>query len=193
MNSLSRSCRLLLSKSRSAQIAPGVSTFSSFSPSPLLNIGSSSKGILQRTVIANSVFQQGFAAPRNFSSGAAAPNSPLSKEQVDKLVKNSKVVIFMKGVPDEPKCGFSNAVVQVLRMHGVTNYDSHNVLEDENIRQGIKDYTNWPTIPQVFINGEFVGGCDILIEMHKNGELVEQLSKVGIKSALLDETKKKDS
>jgi len=96
----------------------------------------------------------------------------------------------MKGVPDEPRCGFSNAVVQILRMHGVTNYDSHDVLQDEGIRQGIKDYTNWPTIPQIFINGEFVGGCDILLEKHKKGELVEQLSKIGIKSALLEKEEK---
>ncbi|CAL8111573.1 unnamed protein product [Orchesella dallaii] len=188
MNSFSRSCRLLLTKSRSASTVPGVSTFSSFSLSPL-NLQSISNGISPNIIISNSVFRFGCEAKRGFSSDAA-PNSPLSKDQLDKLVKKNKVVVFMKGVPDEPRCGFSNAVVQVLRMHGVASYDSYNVLEDENIRQGIKDYTNWPTIPQVFINGEFVGGCDILIEMHKNGELVEQLSKAGIKSALLDETKK---
>lgn len=90
----------------------------------------------------------------------------------------------MKGVPSAPKCGFSNAVVQVLRMHGV-DYGSQDVLENDAIRQGIKDYTNWPTIPQIFINGEFVGGCDILLQMHQNGELIEELKKVGIKSALL--------
>lgn len=97
----------------------------------------------------------------------------------------------MKGVPDAPNCGFSNAVVQVLRMHAV-NYDSHNVLENEDIRQGIKDYTNWPTIPQVFINGEFVGGCDILLQMHQNGELIEELKKVGITSALLKKSEEED-
>lgn len=93
----------------------------------------------------------------------------------------------MKGVPEAPRCGFSNAVVQIMRMHGVT-YDSHNVLDNEEIRQGVKDYTNWPTIPQIFINGEFVGGCDIVLQMHQNGELVEELQKVGIKSALVDES-----
>lgn len=109
-----------------------------------------------------------------------------SKEQIDKLVKHNKIVVFMKGVPDAPKCGFSNAVVQILRMHSVP-YDSHNVLDDDAVRQGIKDYTNWPTIPQVFINGEFVGGCDIMLQMHQNGELIEELKKVGITSALLKE------
>lgn len=115
-----------------------------------------------------------------------------SKDQLEKLVQNNKVVVFMKGVPDEPKCGFSNAVVQVFRMHAV-KYDSHNVLENESIRQGIKDFTNWPTIPQVFINGEFVGGCDILLQMHQNGELIEELKKVGITSALLKEPQKDET
>ncbi|XP_076302729.1 glutaredoxin-related protein 5, mitochondrial-like [Lasioglossum baleicum] len=106
-------------------------------------------------------------------------------DKISNLVKKNKVVVFMKGVPDSPKCGFSNAVVQILRMHDV-KYDAHDVLEDEMLRQGIKTYSNWPTIPQVFINGEFVGGCDILLEMHKNGELVAELKKVGITSALLE-------
>ncbi|XP_041981708.1 uncharacterized monothiol glutaredoxin ycf64-like [Aricia agestis] len=115
-------------------------------------------------------------------------------EKIDKIVKNNKVVVFMKGVPDAPRCGFSNAVVQIMRMHAVP-YDSHDVLADENLRQGIKDYSNWPTIPQVFINGEFVGGCDIMLQMHQSGELVEELKKVGIKSALLtaEEAKKEES
>ncbi|XP_045592214.1 uncharacterized monothiol glutaredoxin ycf64-like [Procambarus clarkii] len=108
-----------------------------------------------------------------------------NKEFFDKLVTNSKVVVFMKGTPDMPRCGFSNAVVQILRMHGV-DYDAHNVLTDETVRQGIKEYSEWPTIPQVFVNGEFIGGCDILLQMHQNGELIEELQKVGITSALLE-------
>ncbi|KAL2728519.1 hypothetical protein V1478_006151 [Vespula squamosa] len=124
-------------------------------------------------------------------------------DEIGNLVKKNKVVVFMKGIPEEPRCGFSNAVVQIFRMHGVP-YDAHDVLQDEELRQGsykslfklvsnndvnqigIKEYSKWPTIPQVFINGDFVGGCDILLEMHRNGELVEELKKVGIKSALLD-------
>lgn len=115
-------------------------------------------------------------------------------EKIDNIVKNNKVVVFMKGIPDAPRCGFSNAVVQIMRMHAVP-YESHDVLSDENLRQGIKEYSNWPTIPQVFINGEFVGGCDIMLQMHQSGELVEELKKVGIKSALLtaEETKKQES
>lgn len=112
------------------------------------------------------------------------------KDEIEKMVKNNKVVVFMKGVPDAPKCGFSNAVVQILRMHAVP-YDSHNVLDNEGIRQGIKDYTNWPTIPQVFIDGEFVGGCDIMLQMHQNGELIDELKKIGITSALLKEAESK--
>nr|CAH7758800.1 unnamed protein product [Callosobruchus chinensis] len=94
----------------------------------------------------------------------------------------------MKGVPEQPQCGFSNAVVQILRMHGV-KYDAHNVLQDEDLRQGIKDFSNWPTIPQVFINGEFIGGCDIMLQMHQSGDLIEELEKAGIKSTLLEKEK----
>ncbi|GFU02830.1 glutaredoxin-related protein 5, mitochondrial [Nephila pilipes] len=109
-------------------------------------------------------------------------------DKISDLVKKSKVVVFMKGVPELPRCGFSNAVVKILEMHGV-NYDSYNVLEDEQLRQGIKEFSNWPTIPQVFINGEFIGGCDILLQMHQNGELIEEFKKVNITSALLTNEK----
>ncbi|GAB0092760.1 Glutaredoxin [Sergentomyia squamirostris] len=108
-----------------------------------------------------------------------------TKGQIDEMIKKNKVVVFMKGNPEAPRCGFSNAVVQLMRMHGVA-YDSYDVLSDDSLRQGIKDFSNWPTIPQVFINGEFVGGCDIMLQMHQNGELIEELKKVGIKSALLE-------
>lgn len=112
---------------------------------------------------------------------------------IEEMTKKNKVVVFMKGNPEAPKCGFSNAVVQILRMHGV-KYDAHDVLIDEELRQGIKDFSNWPTIPQVYISGEFVGGCDILLQMHQNGELIDVLhTKAGIKSELAEnpaETKK---
>lgn len=107
------------------------------------------------------------------------------KSKLDDMVKKDKVVVFMKGVPDAPRCGFSNAVCQVLRMHGVP-YTSYDVLSDEELRQSIKDYSNWPTIPQVFINGQFVGGCDILIQMHRTSELIDTLKEAGINSALVD-------
>ncbi|KAG8449118.1 hypothetical protein GDO86_015973 [Hymenochirus boettgeri] len=117
---------------------------------------------------------------RSLSSGAG------SREHLDGLVKKDKVVVFIKGTPAQPMCGFSNAVVQILRMHGVQGYAAYNVLEDQDLRQGVKNYSNWPTIPQVYLNGEFVGGCDILLQMHQNGDLVEELKKMGIRSALLD-------
>ncbi|XP_072283516.1 glutaredoxin-related protein 5, mitochondrial [Pyxicephalus adspersus] len=109
-----------------------------------------------------------------------------SREHLEELVKKDKVVVFIKGTPAQPMCGFSNAVVQILRMHGVEGYAAYNVLEDQDLRQGVKSFSNWPTIPQVFLNGEFVGGCDILLQMHQNGDLVEELKKLGIRSALLD-------
>ena len=111
--------------------------------------------------------------------------SPEWKDKLDKMVSSNKVVVFMKGVPNAPRCGFSNAVTQVLRMHGV-DYDAYDVLSDEDLRQAVKDYTNWPTIPQIYINGQFVGGCDIILQMHKTGELIEMLKQIGIKSALSD-------
>ncbi|KAH8289422.1 hypothetical protein KR054_005005 [Drosophila jambulina] len=123
-----------------------------------------------------------YAAGANDNNAAAA--AAVDKATLDKLVRTNKVVIFMKGNPQAPRCGFSNAVVQILRMHGV-QYDAHDVLQNEALRQGVKDYTDWPTIPQVFIDGEFVGGCDILLQMHQSGDLIEELKKVGIVSELL--------
>ncbi|BAC91281.1 Grx4 family monothiol glutaredoxin [Gloeobacter violaceus] len=96
--------------------------------------------------------------------------SQSTHEKIDSLVKNNKVLIFMKGTPQFPQCGFSAASVQILSSLGHP-FEAVNVLDDFEIRQGIKDYANWPTIPQVYVDGEFVGGCDILIEMHNRGEL----------------------
>ncbi|XP_004262422.1 glutaredoxin-related protein 5, mitochondrial [Orcinus orca] len=124
---------------------------------------------------------------------AASSGGSGSSEHLDALVKKHRVVVFLKGTPEQPQCGFSNAVVQILRLHGVRDYAAYNVLDDPQLRQGIKDYSNWPTIPQVYLNGEFVGGCDILLQMHQNGDLVEELKKLGIRSALLDEKKDQDS
>ncbi|XP_035534331.1 glutaredoxin-related protein 5, mitochondrial [Morone saxatilis] len=125
-----------------------------------------------------------WSAPARFLCSAADRQKDLGE-----MVKKDKVVVFMKGTPAQPMCGFSNAVVQILRMHGVEEYAAYNVLEDQELRQGVKDFSNWPTIPQVYFNGEFVGGCDILLQMHQNGDLVEELSKLGISSALLNAEK----
>ncbi|KAH8409058.1 hypothetical protein KR009_006074 [Drosophila setifemur] len=121
---------------------------------------------------------------RFYAADATAPPAAVDKATLDKLVRTNKVVIFMKGNPQAPRCGFSNAVVQILRMHGV-QYDAHDVLQNEALRQGVKEYSDWPTIPQIFIDGEFVGGCDILLQMHQSGDLIEELKKVGIVSELL--------
>ena len=94
---------------------------------------------------------------------------------------NSKdpVVLYMKGNPTFPQCGFSSTVVQILKHIGV-NFQSYDVLQDENLREGIKSYSNWPTIPQLYVNSEFVGGCDIIREMFESGELKEYLTKNNI-------------
>jgi monothiol glutaredoxin len=102
------------------------------------------------------------------------------KAKIDKLLKDNKVLVFMKGSKLMPQCGFSNNVVQILNTLGVS-YETIDVLADSEIRQGIKEYSNWPTIPQVYINGEFVGGSDILIELYQNGEL-EQMVTVALAS-----------
>jgi monothiol glutaredoxin len=86
-------------------------------------------------------------------------------------VKSNRVVLYMKGTPQFPQCGFSATVVEILKRTGVTEYLAVDVLKDADIRQGIKDYANWPTIPQLYVNGEFVGGCDIIREMYEAGEL----------------------
>ena len=93
------------------------------------------------------------------------------QKQIDELVKGNRVVLFMKGTAQFPQCGFSGRAVQILKTCGVTDLVIVNVLENEAVRQGIKDYANWPTIPQLYINGEFVGGSDIMMEMYQSGEL----------------------
>ncbi len=106
--------------------------------------------------------------------------TPELKERIDNLVKQNKIFVFMKGTKLMPMCGFSNNVVQILNTLGVP-FETLNVLEDQDIRQSIKDYSSWPTIPQVYINGEFVGGSDVLIELYQKGEL-QQMVEVALAS-----------
>jgi len=96
------------------------------------------------------------------------------RQEIENDIKNNKVVIFMKGTVEQPMCGFSGRSVQILQSYGVP-VKGLNVLSNEELRQGIKEFTNWPTIPQIFINGEFIGGADIITEMHENGELAQLL------------------
>ncbi|KAI9814961.1 MAG: monothiol glutaredoxin grx5 [Thelocarpon impressellum] len=100
-----------------------------------------------------------------------------TRSAIDKAVGSAPVVLFMKGTPEMPQCGFSRASIQILGLQGVDpqKFSAFNVLEDEDLRQGIKEYSEWPTIPQLFVNKKFVGGCDILMSMHQDGELAKML------------------
>ena len=97
------------------------------------------------------------------------------QQRIDGIVKGNRVVLFMKGTPQFPMCGFSGRAIQILKACGVKDLVSVNVLDDQDIRQGIKDYADWPTIPQLYVGGEFVGGSDIMTEMYESGELKQAL------------------
>ncbi len=99
------------------------------------------------------------------------------QQRIDELVKGNRVMLFMKGNAQFPQCGFSGRAIQVLKACGVSDLKTFNVLEDEDVRQGIKDYAQWPTIPQLYVGGEFVGGSDIVMEMYQSGELQQLLGK----------------
>jgi monothiol glutaredoxin len=100
-----------------------------------------------------------------------------TQTRIDQLVKSNDVVLFMKGNASFPQCGFSGRAIQILKACGVDTKGIHtvNVLEDDAVRQGIKEYSNWPTIPQLYVKGEFIGGSDIMMEMYESGELVQAL------------------
>jgi len=104
--------------------------------------------------------------------------SETTKKRIEGLIGSDRVVVFMKGNRRTPQCGFSAQVVQMLDAH-LPAYTTVDVLQDPEVRQGIKDFTNWPTVPQVYVNGEFVGGCDILTEMYQSGELEGVLAASG--------------
>lgn len=98
------------------------------------------------------------------------------QQQIDEIIKNNRVVLFMKGSPKFPMCGFSGKAAEILKKCEVADFKHVNVLDNEEIRQGIKTYSNWPTIPQLYINGEFIGGSDIMTEMYESGELKQLLT-----------------
>ena len=98
-------------------------------------------------------------------------------EQIQSTIDNNNIVLFMKDTPDAPQCGFSMAVSNILKVSKV-DFIGVNVLADENLRQGIKDFSDWPTIPQLYVKGEFIGGCDIVKEMYESGELKEVLDRI---------------
>ncbi|MCP5239608.1 MAG: Grx4 family monothiol glutaredoxin [Zoogloeaceae bacterium] len=103
-----------------------------------------------------------------------------AQKLIQEQVSGNPVVLYMKGSPQFPQCGFSATVAQILKLSGVKDYFSVNVLADDGIRQGIKEFANWPTIPQLYVNGEFVGGCDIVREMYESGELRQLLAEAGV-------------
>jgi len=100
-----------------------------------------------------------------------------TQERIDSIVKGGRIVLFMKGTAQFPQCGFSGKAIQLLKAAGASEIQTVNVLEDNEIRQGIKDYANWPTIPQLYVDGEFVGGSDIMMEMYQSGELQQLITR----------------
>ncbi|KAJ8111807.1 hypothetical protein OPT61_g5678 [Boeremia exigua] len=137
---------------------------------------------------------QAFRAATRVTSARAAPSARfltpfqircLSDEvrsAIDRAVASSPVVLFMKGTPETPQCGFSRASIQILGMQGVDpdKFTAFNVLEDQELRAGIKEYSEWPTIPQLYVDKEFIGGCDILMTMHQDGSLAKMLEEKGV-------------
>jgi monothiol glutaredoxin len=97
------------------------------------------------------------------------------RTRIVELIRQNKVMLFMKGTKQFPACGFSNAVVQILKKEGAV-FETYNILADPELRQELKEYSNWPTYPQLYVSGKFVGGCDIVTEMHETGELAKELA-----------------
>ncbi|KAJ3335224.1 monothiol glutaredoxin grx5 [Gonapodya sp. JEL0774] len=131
--------------------------------------------------------------PSPFSSFLTKPQrrwiSDDLKKWLDDEVKSTPVVLFMKGTPQRPQCGFSRALVQVLQEENIqpSKVRAYNVLEDQELREGIKEYSNWPTIPQLYVSGEFVGGADIVVSMHRSGELKDLLKSGGLLEEIAEE------
>merc|ERR1712157_224225 len=185
---------------RSLTTSCSVEATPDFSPTPLTPHGSGPstrtypypnavtfnhhRRVIHKTAAATNGRAHALASSRSFSDDTTHSDfqtqyKPQSKIQdvakvIENDVKSHKVFVYMKGIPEIPQCGFSNMVCRILEAYDI-EFGSRNVLDDMEIRQGIKDFTSWPTIPQVFVDGEFMGGCDILMEMHKSGELEDVL------------------
>ncbi|CAH8524408.1 unnamed protein product [Schistosoma intercalatum] len=156
-----------------------------------LKASSLKAAVSTKHLVASPTFSQfNYVIRRQFSNTP----SDNSVNNVSDLVKGSRIVLFMKGNPSEPRCGFSNAVCRILEMHGILEkaskgddpdlFASYDVLENEDLRAAAKVFADWPTFPQLYFDGEFIGGCDILLDMHRSGELTEELERLGIGSAL---------
>ncbi|KAF2797905.1 monothiol glutaredoxin-5, mitochondrial precursor, partial [Melanomma pulvis-pyrius CBS 109.77] len=122
------------------------------------------------------------AAPRFLTPMQVRLLSDDTRTAIDKAVASSPVVLFMKGTPEKPQCGFSRASIQILSVQGVDpeKFTAFNVLEDSDLRSGIKEYSEWPTIPQLYVDKEFIGGCDILMTMHQDGTLRNLFEEKGV-------------
>ncbi|KAM7512662.1 hypothetical protein LguiB_011537 [Lonicera macranthoides] len=181
---------LLISTSHSSSIVASASVLRCPSPRPsfflgcrlmIVGDGGSGSGSDITTTITRSGFGFGFIRTnRRIGSSSSfrcfSALTPELKTTLDKVVTSQKVVLFMKGTKDFPQCGFSNTCVQILKSLAVP-FETINILENEILRQGLKEYSSWPTFPQLYIDGEFFGGCDITVEAYKSGELQEQLEK----------------
>jgi len=133
------------------------------------------------------------ATPSSSFLKSPSPSSPFrrllsdhTRQAIEKAVSSAPVVLFMKGTPETPQCGFSRASIQILGLQGVdpAKFAAFNVLEDEELRSGIKEFSDWPTIPQLYLEKEFVGGCDILVSMHQDGSLAKMLEEKGLLAPL---------
>ncbi|KAL7796107.1 thioredoxin-like protein [Trichoderma ceciliae] len=159
--------------------------------------------MFSRSVASSLLRQAARPAARAPLSAFRTPVAPLTPFQIrllsdttrvaiDKAIASAPVVLFMKGTPETPQCGFSRAVIQILGIQGVSpeKFAAFNVLEDSDLRQGIKEYTDWPTIPQLFVDKQFVGGCDILVSMHQNGDLAKLLEDNKVLAEVVEDEKK---
>ncbi|VDN02028.1 unnamed protein product [Thelazia callipaeda] len=124
----------------------------------------------------------------SFSTKSATLLSESLKSRIESMISSAPVVVFMKGTQQEPMCGFSKTVKLVLDFHDI-RFKDYDVLSDEELREGIKIYSDWPTIPQVYVNGNFIGGSDILVKMHKDEEITDVFEKEGIKTKFSDHEK----
>ncbi|KAF2078211.1 hypothetical protein CYY_000501 [Polysphondylium violaceum] len=131
-----------------------------------------------RLINSKSVFTDSLIVRSSVRRFCSASTQEQLMAKIKQQVTESPVVLYMKGTPEQPQCGFSNTVVRILEAEGAT-YTSHNVLADSDLREGIKTFSNWPTLPQVYIDGEFVGGADIMMNMYKSGELETLLKNSG--------------
>ena len=161
---------------RTSTPAPAAQCLNAYAAAPVVSHARSARHHPARRT--DAISSRGFASESDddFKPKVHAQGGDEVQSAITQDVKENRVLLYMKGTPAAPQCGFSNMAVQILNFHN-TEFASRNVLASDDLRNGIKEFTSWPTIPQVFIDGEFVGGCDILRQMHSDGELEKLLKK----------------